>query len=653
MDSPSIIEPERESLRFIHHSEDEGQAAHLDGCGSITGSDIEEESGHTDIVHTSTQVEDNPGTEVGYGGSTNTMSLLNTGFVCDPEPLIYAGPRSLPLFPSRRAQPQALVPFVQQYHQKYNFTINYSHSFAPTTTSTRPAGLSFNIQDDCHPCPLSTSLDIHKVTAIDRGPLFNSQAQSSFNSPVPHSHTHSESRAPLGTYLCVARSPSPTLSRKTFHHLEKMTWSSSQPQNMFSTYVPDDELGHETMSAPNNSSYWQASLHPADGQEGVTPYLHLEQFDQAEAVLDMNNMDIDYAVVFDSMQDAMNWRSRKRVLDPQTSADPTIPRTTMQKKAVVKLLFKAFKSVVHATDNPQMKRAFEEQKHDNRLVETLCWTIVEGLIDRCDRGPLLNAFEAEKAKNNPSIRTFADRLNAVVETMSRQKTICKHVFDPPYLYRFLDDPFGSKQRVESNRKLNKKKGSVMNAGKKSLGMTGKKGRPAGGQRSTEDSEDEMDDLDSEYQEYPGGSSGISSAFGTPDQPNLTTPYSSTPPIKIDPVSVAHRYRVQDQATVSTGRRIRGASRLSASPLRTQTTHSPYGEQYGDTPGTDSNANFDFQSPSMGMSMMPGSIVDPALGSYTSNYTHGIPHPSSLGSPFQSPMVSIVSLFEPTPANLVT
>lgn len=369
-------------------------------------------------------------------------------------------------------------------------------------------------------------------------------------------------------------------------------------------------------SAPSSLGHWKASLHPAEGEEGLTPYLHQQEFDKAEDILDEDNEDVDDELIFSSFQEATSWRSRTRSVNPQSSADPTIPRTLKHKKAAVKLVFKAYKSTALATDNPGMLKAFQEQKHDNRQVETICWSLVEGCIDRCDRGPLLNAYEPDKAKNNPSIKTFAERLDAIVASLSHQKTICKHLLDAPYLNRFIDDPIGSKQRVESNRKLNKKKGGVMNVGKKALGLTGRKGRP---RVSDAGSDDEADEYKSESQEFRGESSGISSPFKTPDQSitaaNNTGGYSS---IGLNPLYSAERFR--SETPTPTNRR-RAGTTTSQTSLRARALGSPSIQKFG-VPG-DMSPNIGQGMELSSMGMLPGPMIEPNMSVYAAHIPYGI------------------------------
>lgn len=378
-------------------------------------------------------------------------------------------------------------------------------------------------------------------------------------------------------------------------------------------YSKTDEHANQHEFDSRSGIHWKASLIPVEGQEGATPYLYLQHFDKAEVVVEKNNPDIDTELIFNGIQDAYTWRSRTRMVDPQSSADPTIPRTVHQKKAAVKLIFKAYKSIALATDNPGMLKAFAEQKHDNRHVETICWSIVEGCIDRCDRGPLLNAYEPDKAKNNASIKTFADRLNAIVESLSRQKTICKHLLDAPYLNRFLDDPVGSKQRVESNRKLNKKKGGVMDVGKHALGLVGKKGRLTGEKRS-EESDEGVEEYCLERRDPKRESSSVSSPFRTPDQPTQKNHLNTPPALTVSPLSTTKHSQYHTPTPPSRRRRVERS--VAPTPTEHPTCPSLFGEQSNNFANDNANNHGGFLPASM--DMMSSSMLDPTLHTYLSS-----------------------------------
>lgn len=147
--------------------------------------------------------------------------------------------------------------------------------------------------------------------------------------------------------------------------------------------------------------------------------------------------------------------------------DDTIPSTTASQQAHVRLLVLAFNSVAHATDNMTMKQPFIDKRHDQKLVECLCWKILKAIVSRAEySNPLMTSYDANKARDSIGIKNFADRFDAVVSSMISCKTICKHMYDAPYLNIVVDDPLKAKARVDSNRALNAVKAKQMAEGKK-------------------------------------------------------------------------------------------------------------------------------------------------------------------------------------------
>ena len=226
-------------------------------------------------------------------------------------------------------------------------------------------------------------------------------------------------------------------------------------------------------SETSSSDLWAANVNEA-GVESETPYRNLSTFESVDELLDMDDHAIDSATLFDSLQESCNWRDMQMVPEEaQPEYDETIPRTLIHKKACVKLLFKAWKSIGAAEDNEGIIKPFEQERHDNARVECLCWMLLEALIRRCEKGPLLIAYDPVKSKDTPGLPTFAERFDEVIISLAQQKTICKHLFDAPYINTFVDDPVRSRSRVASNRQLNKKKGTIMAEGKKGLNMDSK------------------------------------------------------------------------------------------------------------------------------------------------------------------------------------
>jgi hypothetical protein len=107
-----------------------------------------------------------------------------------------------------------------------------------------------------------------------------------------------------------------------------------------------------------------------------------------------------------------------------------------------------------------MKKQFEEERHDNARVECLCWMLLEALIRRSEQGPLLVAYGPTKTKDNPTIDSFAASFDEVIISLREQKAICKHLLESTYINTIVDDPVRARNRVASNRDLNKKTGDT-------------------------------------------------------------------------------------------------------------------------------------------------------------------------------------------------
>lgn len=222
---------------------------------------------------------------------------------------------------------------------------------------------------------------------------------------------------------------------------------------------------HIVPSHPSSQSLWVPTLRSERNAEGPGdhPYLHESEFPTAAQCLAPVENCADTATAFKSYDEAMNWREKDGRV--HQGPDNTLPQTTEQKQALVKVLFKAFKSIGRAVDNDAMVRPFRQMKHENARAEVVCWQILNACIDRCKYGSLVALYDPNKSKSTTDGLSFADRFNCIVKALSSQKTICKHLFDAPFVNTFVDDPVRAKSRVESNRVLNERKGRTMRAGK--------------------------------------------------------------------------------------------------------------------------------------------------------------------------------------------
>ncbi|RMD45094.1 hypothetical protein DV735_g178, partial [Chaetothyriales sp. CBS 134920] len=158
---------------------------------------------------------------------------------------------------------------------------------------------------------------------------------------------------------------------------------------------------------------------------------------------------------------------RGAVLPDKDELDFTIPGTPLAQQMHVHWLIRAFFNTDGCEDNEQMINPFIKRRHDAKLVEVLCWTILKQCIMRArTEKPLLTAYEPGKLRQFVEVKTFAQRFDEIVKSLRRSKTICKHLYDCPYIHVFVDDPVRAVRRVNANRDLNRQKGQVMGKGKK-------------------------------------------------------------------------------------------------------------------------------------------------------------------------------------------
>ncbi|GAB1214728.1 hypothetical protein ATERTT37_003897 [Aspergillus terreus] len=155
-----------------------------------------------------------------------------------------------------------------------------------------------------------------------------------------------------------------------------------------------------------------------------------------------------------------------RYLRAQNTCPPdnTLPRTQLQKQAIVNEMVKLMKTTEFALDNENMLKPFKQGKHSRERMEAACWQLLEAMIDRSLNGALLCAFNGFR-RPREKYATFADRMSYIFECLGLHKTICKRLMDPPYIYTLVDDPIAADKRVRSNKNLNARKGNLIVAGK--------------------------------------------------------------------------------------------------------------------------------------------------------------------------------------------
>lgn len=232
--------------------------------------------------------------------------------------------------------------------------------------------------------------------------------------------------------------------------------------------------------------YEMAKTIPAD-QRGNTPWTGVK-LDDLPSSNQLESGEYDSETIF---QDALTASSYHDALLPNKQPpDSTIPTDPEILRAHVKVLFKAFKSVPEDVEESEdenskesrkkkeeedkTKRPFILQNHDNHLVESLCWKILETCIYRSKKDQnLVEAWEPGKLKGKKTNFTFAERFDKIVQTMAESKSICKHLFDVDYMYKIVDDPVTAIKRVIANKRLNGKKAELMKRGKEASEEDGK------------------------------------------------------------------------------------------------------------------------------------------------------------------------------------
>jgi hypothetical protein len=102
---------------------------------------------------------------------------------------------------------------------------------------------------------------------------------------------------------------------------------------------------------------------------------------------------MDISTRFASLEAANAWR-------PQTfniPQDRTIPTTIEQKRALVKAMYKAMRSIEFAEDNEGMIKPFRERKHNGHMVEAACWKILVSLAGSSHLLPIANGHHRKVA----------------------------------------------------------------------------------------------------------------------------------------------------------------------------------------------------------------------------------------------------------------
>ena len=136
--------------------------------------------------------------------------------------------------------------------------------------------------------------------------------------------------------------------------------------DLSSTAVPDT-TGES--SAPANTPHEPAQRNENQQDDAAMSSQAIKE----ERVTPQYTDDVNDGLVlkFSSVEQANEHPQRTTV--PQ---DPTIPKTTEEKKAIVKELIRAMRNTDSAEDNPQMVKPFREGKHSVERMEVVCWNLL-------------------------------------------------------------------------------------------------------------------------------------------------------------------------------------------------------------------------------------------------------------------------------------
>ncbi|KAF6229006.1 hypothetical protein HO133_007120 [Letharia lupina] len=179
--------------------------------------------------------------------------------------------------------------------------------------------------------------------------------------------------------------------------------------------------------------------------------------------------------------------------------------------------------------------------------------------------------------------SFEKRFDALCETLTFQKTVCKHLIEPPYSYSVVDDPQYAKDRVKNNRRVNYQKAEAIRLGREHLGEKGQgKGKPMiktkkRGQAQMEDDQDDEENSGDELLsdgETDRSLSVLEPKFARPNPhtPKRTKPVSRSKYQSIDGVMVDTS---QSQSTNSNQHHEQKASLEAAYLLQGQNLEDPF------------------------------------------------------------------------------
>jgi hypothetical protein len=257
-------------------------------------------------------------------------------------------------------------------------------------------------------------------------------------------------------------------------HLQMVDESSHQPtMGLAEVFQPD---GSMLKSLDYRDQSWQGRK---DEYKGWTPYLDYADFPHVRKMLqdmrsDPLNQTPDNATIFTSLEQVNEWREEEKLKASRNNQVPEneneLPRTPEEKAAIVKLLFKAFKTTVEAQSNADVLKPFNNHTHSNAHVEAVCWQLLEGAIERSKGGPLCYAYEPGKPVKSASDRnlSFAQRIDNLIQALMLEKSVGINLLRAPKVCDAVDYPSWLGKRTSNNRNLNNKKAEIAKLGKKKL-----------------------------------------------------------------------------------------------------------------------------------------------------------------------------------------
>lgn len=141
--------------------------------------------------------------------------------------------------------------------------------------------------------------------------------------------------------------------------------------------VHDDHLERRQVFRPPVPAVGRPAMGSMKTEGGlvVGPYQIPNFVPDIEELLDPINSGADTNTIYENSRQA---REAMCVVNHelQNQRDRTIPTTDDQKRAIVKALYNAMKSLMYAEDSKAMKRPFIEGKYTDSRLEAACWTLL-------------------------------------------------------------------------------------------------------------------------------------------------------------------------------------------------------------------------------------------------------------------------------------